>query len=379
MSFLADLVSLVSPTNRWSFMSYLVDHDRMYPIYIAERFHIPRREYAGYCAWVAASLDPCRFGTCVEELHWDARRHVWVLVLRDVSTGTGRRQAARNVVLGVGTRPHLPTVLRPLAGPPVFHSAQYLGNVERLADQRARHVAVVGSGQSGAEVFVDLLRRQRAAGWSLTWLTRTPSFAPLDYSKLVLEQTTPEYMRYFHGLEPARRDELVSAQWQLYKGISTETLDLVHAELYEHMLDGHRPPVRLLAGAELVAAEPAGGGVRLTGRHRDTGREVNVEADAVVAATGYVPEPPSLLAPVGHLVAWDPKGRYDVSVDHRVRTAPEVTGGMYVQNAELHTHGAASPDLGIGAYRSATILNAVAGREVFRLPKRTAFQSFGGL
>jgi lysine N6-hydroxylase len=47
-----------------------------------------------------------------------------------------------------------------------------------------------------------------------------------------------------------------------------------------------------------------------------------------------------------------------------------------VQNAELHTHGAAAPDLGIGAYRGAVILNAVAGREIFRIPRRTAFQTF---
>ena len=43
VSFLADLVSLVRPTSRWSFLSYLAERDRMYPFYIAERFHIPRR------------------------------------------------------------------------------------------------------------------------------------------------------------------------------------------------------------------------------------------------------------------------------------------------------------------------------------------------
>jgi lysine N6-hydroxylase len=49
---------------------------------------------------------------------------------------------------------------------------------------------------------------------------------------------------------------------------------------------------------------------------------------------------------------------------------------MFVSNADLHSHGVAAPDLGIGAVRNATILNAVAGREVFRLPKSTAFTSF---
>jgi lysine N6-hydroxylase len=51
-------------------------------------------------------------------------------------------------------------------------------------------------------------------------------------------------------------------------------------------------------------------------------------------------------------------------------------GRLFVANADLHSHGVAAPDLGIGAIRNATILNSVAGREVYRLPKSTAFTSF---
>lgn len=54
-----------------------------------------------------------------------------------------------------------------------------------------------------------------------------------------------------------------------------------------------------------------------------------------------------------------------------------MTGGLYVQNAELHTHGVGTPDLGLGAHRAAVILNAVCGRAVYRLPARTAYTTFG--
>ncbi|MGH3739374.1 MAG: lysine N(6)-hydroxylase/L-ornithine N(5)-oxygenase family protein, partial [Micromonosporaceae bacterium] len=344
VSFLADLVSLVRPTSRWSFLSYLVERDRMYPFYIAERFHIPRREYADYCAWVASSLPSCRFGVSIGSVSWNGE--LWTLTGSD---GVTRR--ARNVVLGVGTTPALPDVLAGVDG--VCHSGEYL-----LRDlSGARQVAVVGSGQSGAEVFLDLVRRQRDAGWAVTWLTRTPSFAPLDYSKLVLEYTTPEYMRYFHALPPARRDKLVASQWQLYKGIDTETIDAIHVELYDHLLDGDRPPVRLLPGVTVSSATPgvtvssAAPGVTLGCEHRDTGQRFDVHADAVVAATGYLARRPDLLEPVADLIDWDPRGRYQIEVDHRIRT--HCGGGLYVQNAELHTHGAAAPDLGIAAYRSA--------------------------
>ncbi len=63
-------------------------------------------------------------------------------------------------------------------------------------------------------------------------------------------------------------------------------------------------------------------------------------------------------------------------LDHSIELDPAVSGRVFVANADLHSHGVAAPDLGIGAYRNATILNAVTGREVYRLPKNTAFTSF---
>lgn len=383
VNFLADLVSLIRPTSRWSFLNYLVAHDRMYPFYIAERFHMPRREYADYCAWAAASLDNCHFGTEVRELRWDAERDLWQLLLHPTTAdGRPRTRLARNVVLGVGTEPVLPEPLRKLAESDeerVFHSGDHLYRVERLAERGVRHVTVVGSGQSGAEVFLDVLRRQRETGWEVTWLTRSWGFAPLDYTKLVLEYTTPAYMRYFHSLAPEVRDRLIASQWQLYKGIDSETIDLIHSELYDHLLDGDRPTVRLLPATAVRSADVdgTGDGYRLDLHHADSGQDTELTTDAVIAATGYAARRPALLAPVAHLLAWDAEGRYDVQADHRVRTTARVGAGLYVQNAELHTHGAAAPDLGIGAYRGAVILNAVTGREVFRLPRRTGFQTFG--
>lgn len=48
-----------------------------------------------------------------------------------------------------------------------------------------------------------------------------------------------------------------------------------------------------------------------------------------------------------------------------------------MQNAELHTHGVGAPDLGLAAWRSATILNSLTGKEQYPLPTRTAFTTFG--
>ncbi len=62
---------------------------------------------------------------------------------------------------------------------------------------------------------------------------------------------------------------------------------------------------------------------------------------------------------------------------HRLVLDPCVGGSVYVQNAETHTHGVGTPDLGLAAWRSATILNDLTGREPYPLPARTAFTTFG--
>lgn len=370
--FLADLVTLVDPTSRWSFLSYLRAHDRLFPFYFAERFHVPRREYDHYCRWVADALPSCRFGTRVQAVRFDPADGVFV-----VQTGVEHHTEAlraRNVVLGVGTEPVVPEPLRALVGKEVFHSADYLDAAESLYE--AHDITVIGSGQSGAEVFADLLRRQTETGWRLRWLTRSPAFAPMEYSKLGLEHFTPDYTRYFRGLPATTRDALVASQWQLYKAISADTIAEIHDLLYERGIGGVRPDVTITPNVAVTSAVHGDAGVELSCRHTQEGREFTVQTDRVVLATGYAPRHPACLQPLAGLLDLDEQGRYQVDEQYRVALRRTVPGGLYVQNAEAHTHGVGAPDLGLGAYRAAVILNAVTARQVYPMPARTAYTTF---
>jgi lysine N6-hydroxylase len=396
--FLADLVSLVDPTSPWSFLAYLRAHDRLFPFYFAERFHLSRREYDHYCRWVAERLPHCRFGTCVAAARWERAEDGEDLFAVDLRTapadGSGALPRtttvrARNLVLGVGTEPVLPEAFAALDGHPrVWHAGEYRHRRAALAD--ARDVTVVGSGQSGAEVFLDLLReRERAAesglpagGRTVRWLTRSAAIAPMEYSKLGLEHFTPDYTRYFHALPAAVRDELIARQGQLYKAASADTLAEIHDLLYERSVGGGphtTEDVVISPGTAVLRARsaPYGGPLELRCRHRESEGDYTLRTDAVILATGYAARRPALLDPLADLIDWDDQGRYQVDLDHRVALRPDIGGGLYVQNAELHTHGVGTPDLGLGAHRAAVILNSVAGRTVHRLPARTAFTTFG--
>ncbi|GAA1885301.1 lysine N(6)-hydroxylase/L-ornithine N(5)-oxygenase family protein [Streptantibioticus ferralitis] len=387
--FLADLVTLVEPASPWSFLCYLKARGRLFPFYFAERFHIPRTEYDAYCRWVADSLPTCHFSHQIDAVRWNQERDLFQVDYTRLdpdgeATGVGRVHT-RNIVIGIGTTPHVPDRLRPLAespSVPVFHSADYLDHRDRLL--AAGHVTVVGSGQSGAEIFLDLLRNRPHGREALTWIARTEAFAPMEYSKLGLEHFTPDYTRYFHALPEPVRDQLLPHQWQLHKAIDHETISAIHEELYQRTLTTESgqpswPDVTLTPGVSVRTAGRMGADrVELHLEHVQQGTQSRITTDAVVLATGYRQRPlDPLLAPIDPYLRRDSAGRPRVDERHRLVLDPSIRGAIHVQNAELHTHGVGTPDLGLGAWRSAVILNSLTDEPAYELPQRTAFTTFG--
>ncbi|MER8069584.1 SidA/IucD/PvdA family monooxygenase [Streptomyces sp. NPDC094034] len=382
--FLADLVTLADPASPWSFLSYLRARDRLFPFYFAERFHIQRAEYDAYCRWVSEQLPGLHFGHQVDAVRWNPERDLFEIDFtqldQDGEVEALGRAHARHIALGIGTEPYIPEPLKPLVeapAAPVIHSADYLDHRDRLL--AAGHITVIGSGQSGAEIFLDLLRARPVGAERIHWLARTEAFAPMEYSKLGLEQFTPDYTRYFHALPEHVRDDLIPRQWQLHKGIDADTIAAIHDELYRRTLDGGWPDAVLTPGVSVrTAGRVATTKVELHLEHAQQASRSRLTTDAVVLATGYQERPlDRILAGIDPYMRRDSSGRPRIDQHHRMILDPGVTGSVYVQNGERHTHGVGAPDLGLAAWRSATILNHLTGKESYPLPRRTAFTSFG--
>ncbi|GAU68344.1 putative siderophore biosynthesis protein [Streptomyces sp. NBRC 110611] len=382
--FLADLVTLADPASPWTFLNYLKTRERLFPFYFAERFHIHRTEYDSYCRWVSENLPALHFGHHIDAIRWNPERTAFEVDFTQLDAD-GEAQAlgrthARHLVLGIGTAPHIPVPLRPLADAPtvpVIHSADYLDHRDSLL--AADHLTVIGAGQSGAEIFLDQLRARPTGREGIHWLARTPAFAPMEYSKLGLEHFTPDYTRYFHALPERVRDDLLPGQWQLHKGIDHATLAAIHDELYRRTLNGGWPDTTLTPGVSVRTAGRVGTTkVELHLDHTQQGTRSRLVTDAVVLATGYRERRlDTLLAALDPYVRRDARERPRIDDQHRVVLDPTITGSLYVQNAETHTHGVGTPDLGLAAWRSATILNSLTGTTPYPLPERTAFTTFG--
>ncbi|WP_329009900.1 SidA/IucD/PvdA family monooxygenase [Micromonospora rifamycinica] len=368
--FIADLVTLADPTSPYSFLNYLKEVGRLYPFYIRESFFPLRHEYNDYCRWAAAKLPSVRFGHRVTSVGYDPTDDRYVVHAE--AGGERVIHRARHLVLGTGTPPHVPDACRDLGGD-VIHNSRY--REHRAALRAKRSITVVGSGQSAAEIYHDLLTDLGAHGYQLNWVTRSPRFFPLEYTKLTLEMTSPDYVDYFHALPEATRYRLESSQKSLFKGINADLINDIFDLLYAHRVHGP-VPTRLLTNTELTSAryDETAGTYTLGLRNVEQERDLTLDTEGLVLATGYHYRVPEFLAPIHDRLRWDSHGRFDVarnySIDHTGR-------GVFLQNAGTHTHSITSPDLGMGPYRNSWIIRELTGREHYPIEDRIAFQEFG--
>lgn len=367
--FLADLVTMADPTNPLSFLNYLKENNRIYQFYIREKFFLLRNEYNQYCRWAISKLPSCLFSHSVEKI--DYVEGVYILNVSDLKNNKVNTFQCRRLVLGTGTSPSIPDIAANVSGDNVFHTSGYLQQKSKA--QKSRSIAVIGSGQSAAEIFYDLLTDQESHDYTISWYTRSDRFFPMEYSKLTLELTSPDFLDHFYHLPQGRKDQLVPKQKSLYKGINYSLINEIYDELYKQSLNG-KPKVKMCPGVALTGLKKAGNVFEMDFHHSVQEADFKEQSEVVILATGYCYKQPAFLEGIKDRIRRDEKNRYVVSrefaIDHEERE-------IYVQNAELHTHGFVTPDLGMAALHNATILNQVLGREQFILEKQTAFQTFG--
>lgn len=375
--FYADLVTVVDPTSKYTYLNYLKEKQRLFRFAIHENNFVTRKEYNDYCRWVVEQLDCLRFNHQVKDVQFDAANSIYLVsVLNKVSQST-LVYRAKHIVIGVGTMPYVPSSLKEIASAEprndesfALHSSKYMFHKEAILEKR--NVVVVGSGQSAAEIFYDLLQCSDRFE-SLSWFTRSERFYPMEYSKLTLEMTSPDYIDHFYSLAADKKKEVLGRQSMLYKGINFSLINEIYDCLYQKDIDGGCDNIIVQANTSLKSATGCGTSFTLTFFQEETGDHFEHKADAVILATGYQNKVPGFLSSLNGIINWGDNAEYKVNRNYSI----DNDNSLFVQNAELHSHGFSAPDLGMGPYRNATILNAILGYEHFVMEKKIAFQRFG--
>lgn len=366
----ADLVTLANPQSPFSYINYLHQQQRLLRFGAQENIFPLRIEYNHYCQWVAAQLPNLLFNHRCQSIAYDPETKYYSVEFTHPATGNSDVFHTKHIVVGTGIVPHTPASLQYDQHSCIIHSSDYLLHKNKLLSHG--DITVIGSGQSAAEIFYDLLQQDKLLT-SLRWYTRSSRIAPMDYSRFALEMATPNYIQYFHGLPEKAKTDLLASQHYLYKGINANLITQIHDQLY--LMEMSRSPLKpdIYTSSELQKIKANKYELMLTFKHRDMNNRFKQATRAVILATGYEYKIPTFLEPLHDHIHWTKAGKFDVAHNYTIDSDQTI----FVQNAELHSHGFNSADLGLGPYRNAVILNNILGREHYIIERDTTFQSFG--
>lgn len=371
---LKDLILPVNPRSRFTFLNYLKERDRLFQFLNLRDLFPSRVEFNDYLCWIAAELaDHVRYHRRVHAIRPVAGAgdvELLEVIATNEGTGEEERLVTRNVVVATGGRPWVPPqlgVAPERASDRVFHSHEFMVRVDRgFPDRAARHrFVVVGSGQSGAEIFYCLLNRYPNA--EVTATVRGFGYKPADESDFVNEVFLPEMVDFFYGLPRERRAGVIDSFRDVnYSVVDHPLIRKIYRALYDERVCG-KERARVLPYQELVSVEERRDAVELGFRDLVRGDERTVECDGLVLCTGYRwdREHPVLdeLAP---WLASDEDGSYKVLRDYRLEGRPGFAPGVYLQGYCEATHGISETVLSLLPVRAQDIVRSVLERRRVR-------------
>ncbi|MBM7587982.1 lysine N6-hydroxylase [Bacillus pakistanensis] len=375
--FIADLVTFANPKSQYSFLNYLHSQNRMYQFFFFHRLEIPRQEYNHYAQWVVEQLSSCYFDYEVIDVMEEG--NCYKVVVRDNGTHKVTEYYSRHVVLGTGTKP---LVLEGMSGLPqedVHHTSHYLFHKDTTV--KGSVITIIGSGQSAAEVFYDLLKEQDKHEYHLTWLTRSEGILQLESSKLGQEFFAPDYIDYFHQLSFNQRIAALDTLDHLRNGIDPVTLNNIYNILYNRSIGDKKDNITIQPLTEIEEIFKIEEGYSLKCRQWQVEQSFQYESDKVILATGYIPNIPSWFNNrFGEKIQWEDEKRFKVSRDYKLVYKDEKEHSrshhFYTLKNLEHSHGAGATNLGLAVDRNIQVINDIAREEVYPLQRNTIFSQF---
>lgn len=374
--FLADLVTLADPKSPYSFLNYLHHHNRLYPFFFFKRMDIPRKEYNDYAQWVTSKLSRCQFGKeVVNVVSHQSDDPFYEVTVKNIN-GQENVYLSKHIVLGTGSVPNVPGSFGTFPETDVLHSSAYLFHEKEL--KRAGSITVIGSGQSAAEVFQDLLEDQLYGKYQINWFTRSSGFFQLESAKLGQEFFSPDYVEYFHHLSFKKRKEALPTLSQIRKGIDPETLKGIYELLYHRSIGGENPPVTIQPLTELkdISRNVDKKSYRLRCKQWQEEEDFTFESEKVVLATGYQPHLPEWFDHFKDEIQWEDEDHYKVTADYQLKFKDERQNHIFTLTNLVHSHGTGATNLALSVSRNQKIINTIVGKEVYPVSRNEVFQQF---
>jgi L-ornithine N5-monooxygenase len=221
--------------------------------------------------------------------------------------------------------------------------------------ERTPRVAVIGAGQTAAELFLDLQSRFPDA--AIDMIFRGHALKPADDSPFVNEIFNPDFTDFVYGQPESGRSAILDEfRGTNYSVIDGALLTRIYDILYQQKVRGCAQHA-LHPRTTVAGAEESGDRIRLD-LVDAAGRGRQERYDAVILATGYRRDRLHALMPdLQPYLAGRTIGR-----DYRVATRPGFEPAIYSQGFSEDTHGLSDTLLSILVVRGHEIAQSILGR-----------------
>lgn len=373
VSFLKDLVTMRDPTSDFSFLCYLKERNRLVDFINYKTIFPLRAEFHAYFEWAAARVaTQVSYGTEVLSVRpVDIAGEVaWLEVITRDAGSSARPVAyrARNVVIAAGLEPKLPE--EQVRSDRVWHNVELMHRIGDLIEADTRRAMVVGAGQSGAEVVAHLHDRLPKA--EICAVFARYGYAPADDSPFANRIFDPVAVDHFFAA-PADVQRLLFDYHRNtnYSVVDIDLIEDLYRRMYREQVHGSRR-LHIRNASRITKTRETTDGVDVTVQFLPTGETETLHCDVLIYATGYQPADAfRLLGEAGALCERTPAGLPVLTRDYRVRTAPQVSAGIYLQGGTEHTHGITSTLLSNTAIRVGEILASVLANRAASRPLPT--------
>ncbi len=353
-TFLKDLVTMRNPRSKFSFLNYLHVTGRLDQFVNLGCFTPYRLEVAQYLKWVAASLSlvDVQLGVeCVDVTPvWSGR----TLTGFQTQLAGGDTVRSRYLVIGAGRDPRIPAPLRGIKAERMLHSTEYMRRIGTLPKDLPYRVAIVGAGQSAAELFLAV--QADLPECRPTMVTRSIGLNYYETSKFNNELYYPSFVDQFHAARPeARRQMLAQMRHTNYAGLAPQTIESMYRQFYLDRLSG-RGRLKLITMHDITAARDEGDEVVLELTDWRNGATTELRADLVLLGTGFTTEMPWLVRRVAAALGLP---QVEVTRDYRLVIDHPAAAACYLHGVNEATHGIADSLLSVLAFRANDILQDI--------------------
>jgi L-ornithine N5-oxygenase len=338
-----DFATPRNPRSRFTFANYIKEKGRIFDfgelVFGVSGGAVSRIEWNDYVTWVANQLSSyVQYSTEVYKIIPILENNEVRKLQVETNRGT---YTTRTLIVCQGRKANIPTLFQEYLSLQVFHSVNFLPAIKQLDKSKRFEIAVIGSGQSAAEILVHL--HSEFPNAKMHVIQRSIGFQQIDLCQFSNELFHDKEVDEFYNLSSQKRRELVQeARRANYSAIDQEIANTLYRKYYEDMVEGEERFI-FYKKSNITSVKKIGDKYICSIENKYSGQLCEVISDVVILCTGFSEEIfPQILEPLSQFFVQEDieeKRMPIITREYRCVTTPNCHSLIYFSGITERTHG----------------------------------------